>query len=92
MFYFLLWPLLFVFELSITSLTALNFIADSALLRRCAFINFKDRQAAETAAAAWSNGLDFDDGTRASVKWGRSRPKKDAATGAPIAPAVAAAS
>ncbi|KAL1744548.1 hypothetical protein HDZ31DRAFT_82602 [Schizophyllum fasciatum] len=59
---------------------------------RCAFINFKDRAAAETAAGAWSNGLDFDDGTRASVKWGRSRPKKDAATGAPVAPVVAAPS
>ncbi|TRM62631.1 hypothetical protein BD626DRAFT_569781 [Schizophyllum amplum] len=45
---------------------------------RCAFINFKDRATAEVAAQAWSHGLDFDDGTRVQVKWGRSRPKKDA--------------
>ncbi|KAL0946640.1 hypothetical protein HGRIS_012836 [Hohenbuehelia grisea] len=40
---------------------------------RCAFVNFKDRAAAETAAQAWANGLEIDD-TTVSVKWGRSRP------------------
>ncbi|KAF4576753.1 Pre-mRNA-splicing factor slt11 [Pleurotus pulmonarius] len=39
---------------------------------RCAFVNFKDRPTAETAAQAWSNGLDID-GTVVSIKWGRSR-------------------
>lgn len=42
---------------------------------RCAFANFKDRDSAEIAAAAWAKGLDID-GQRVSVKWGRSRPAK----------------
>jgi len=39
---------------------------------RCAFINFKDRATAETAAQTWANGLDIL-GERITVKWGRSR-------------------
>ncbi|KIY72035.1 pre-mRNA-splicing factor SLT11 [Cylindrobasidium torrendii FP15055 ss-10] len=39
---------------------------------RCAFVNFKDRMSAETAAYAWSNGLEIDSAT-AAVKWGRSK-------------------
>lgn len=42
---------------------------------RCAFANFKDRDSAEVAAAAWAKGLEVD-GQRVSVKWGRSRPAK----------------
>ena len=37
---------------------------------RCAFVNFKDRAAAEGAAQAWANGLDIL-GDRISVRWGR---------------------
>ncbi|TDL24829.1 hypothetical protein BD410DRAFT_785553 [Rickenella mellea] len=40
---------------------------------RCAFVNFKDRASAESAAQAWANGLDLD-GERVTVKWGRGRP------------------
>ncbi|TFK76293.1 hypothetical protein BDN72DRAFT_830848 [Pluteus cervinus] len=43
---------------------------------KCAFINFKNRSVAETAAQAWANGVEID-GTRVSVKWGRSKPSKD---------------
>jgi pre-mRNA-splicing factor RBM22/SLT11 len=57
------------------------------LLLRCGFVNFKDRESAEKAAQAWANGLDFEDGTRASVKWGRSRAAK---AGTPAAPTVEA--
>ncbi|KAF8077850.1 hypothetical protein FPV67DRAFT_1463221 [Lyophyllum atratum] len=39
---------------------------------RCAFVNFKERSVAETAAQAWANGLEVD-GERVGVKWGRSR-------------------
>ncbi|KAK7693720.1 hypothetical protein QCA50_003292 [Cerrena zonata] len=39
---------------------------------RCAFVNFKDRASAETAAAAWSNGFEIDE-QAATVKWGRSK-------------------
>jgi len=39
---------------------------------RCAFVNFKDRASAETAAQAWANGLDMDD-QRVAIKWGRSK-------------------
>jgi len=39
---------------------------------RCAFINFKEREAAEHAAQAWANGLEID-GTQVSIKWGRSK-------------------
>ncbi|KAF5330853.1 hypothetical protein D9619_005614 [Psilocybe cf. subviscida] len=48
---------------------------------RCAFVNFKDRATAETAAQAWANGLEID-GERISIKWGRSRPKPSAASAA----------
>jgi len=41
---------------------------------RCAFVNFKLRATAETAAHAWANGLDVD-GERITVKWGRGRKK-----------------
>lgn len=41
---------------------------------RCAFVNFKERGAAETAAAAWANGLEIDE-VQVTVKWGRSRAK-----------------
>ncbi|KIJ41278.1 hypothetical protein M422DRAFT_229735 [Sphaerobolus stellatus SS14] len=40
---------------------------------RCAFVNFKDRASAETAAQAWAAGLDVE-GQRISIRWGRSRP------------------
>ncbi|GLB34854.1 putative torus domain containing protein [Lyophyllum shimeji] len=39
---------------------------------RCAFVNFKERSVAETAAQAWANGLEID-GESVGVKWGRSR-------------------
>ncbi|KIP09080.1 hypothetical protein PHLGIDRAFT_103302 [Phlebiopsis gigantea 11061_1 CR5-6] len=41
---------------------------------RCAFVNFKDRETAELAAAAWSNGFEIE-GQAVGVKWGRSKPK-----------------
>ena len=41
-------------------------------MSRCAFVNFKDRASAETAAAAWSNGFEIDE-QNANVKWGRSK-------------------
>lgn len=46
---------------------------------RCAFVNFKERATAETAAQAWANGLEID-GERIPVKWGRSRPKLGASS------------
>ncbi|KAG8959246.1 Pre-mRNA-splicing factor slt11 [Tulasnella sp. 408] len=58
---------------------------------RCAFVNFIDRASAEKAAEAWASGVDIDD-TRASVKWGRSRPKPGAGGGAGPSTSVAAAS
>jgi pre-mRNA-splicing factor RBM22/SLT11 len=54
---------------------------------RCAFVNFKDRAAAEIAAQAWANGLDID-GSIVSVKWGRSKKattSTDVMTGATVA-------
>lgn len=42
---------------------------------RCAFVNFRDRASAETAAQAWASGLEID-GESVVVKWGRSRPAK----------------
>jgi len=42
---------------------------------QCAFVNFKQRSIAETAAHAWAHGLDID-GQRIIVKWGRARTKK----------------
>lgn len=38
-------------------------------------MNFTERSAAETAAQAWANGLDFGE-ERASVRWGRSKAAK----------------
>ncbi|PPQ77507.1 hypothetical protein CVT25_011304 [Psilocybe cyanescens] len=55
---------------------------------RCAFVNFKERAVAETAAQAWANGLEID-GERVAVKWGRSKPKQPANTSAPSASASA---
>ena len=46
---------------------------------RCAFANFKDRESAELAAAAWAPGFEVD-GTKVGVKWGRSRPAKAPST------------
>ncbi|KAJ7741530.1 hypothetical protein DFH07DRAFT_925993 [Mycena maculata] len=42
---------------------------------RCAFVNFKQRSIAETAAQSWANGLEVD-GEPITVKWGRGRAKK----------------
>lgn len=42
---------------------------------RCAFANFKDREAAESAALAWAKGLEVD-GEPVGVKWGRSKAAK----------------
>ncbi|KAI0724010.1 hypothetical protein C8T65DRAFT_734515 [Cerioporus squamosus] len=39
---------------------------------RCAFVNWKDRASAETAAQAWANGLEID-GEMVNVRWGRSK-------------------
>jgi pre-mRNA-splicing factor RBM22/SLT11 len=44
---------------------------------RCAFVNFKERDVAETAAQAWSHGLEID-GELIAIKWGRSKPKQPA--------------
>jgi len=62
---------------------------------RCAFVNFKDRVSAERAAELWALGLDID-GTRAGVKWGRSKaakagsgPSASAATGSTATPVAA---
>jgi len=41
---------------------------------KCAFVNFKDRFNAERAAEAWATGVVVDDGARANVRWGRSKP------------------
>ncbi|KAF9564384.1 hypothetical protein CPC08DRAFT_788981 [Agrocybe pediades] len=49
---------------------------------RCAFVNFKERSAAETAAQAWANGLEID-GERIAIKWGRSKPKPAANAAGP---------
>jgi pre-mRNA-splicing factor RBM22/SLT11 len=64
---------------------------------RCAFINFKERKDAERAAEAWASGVDID-GTRANVKWGRSRgavagaaPAASASGGSGMASAMVAA-
>lgn len=37
-------------------------------------MNFKDRESAELAAAAWSNGLEIGE-QAVGVKWGRSKAK-----------------
>ncbi|KAK2466771.1 hypothetical protein APHAL10511_001029 [Amanita phalloides] len=42
---------------------------------RCAFVNFKERSAAETAAHAWANGLEIDD-ENVTIKWGRGKAPK----------------
>jgi pre-mRNA-splicing factor RBM22/SLT11 len=47
---------------------------------RCAFVNFKDRETAETAAEAWANGFEIDEEV-VNVKWGRSRTKNIGSTG-----------
>ncbi|KAF5315549.1 hypothetical protein D9611_004884 [Ephemerocybe angulata] len=46
-----------------------------------AFANFKDRDSAELAAAAWAPGLEIH-GKQVAVKWGRSKAKAAAAAGA----------
>lgn len=57
---------------------------------RCAFVNFKERAVAETAAQAWANGLEID-GERIAVKWGRSKPKQPSNLAGPSAgPSVVA--
>jgi len=43
---------------------------------RCAFVNFKERAAAEIAAQAWANGLEID-GECVTIKWGRGRTAKN---------------
>jgi len=57
---------------------------------RCAFVNFKDRMSAERAAELWALGFDID-GTRAGVKWGRSKAAKSGAGPGPSASPAAAA-
>lgn len=47
---------------------------------RCAFVNFADRAAAETAAQVWAGGFEVE-GQRVNVKWGRSRPAKGKTAG-----------
>jgi len=54
---------------------------------RCAFVNFKDRGSAETAAQAWASGLDVE-GERISIRWGRSRAAAKPKAPAAEAPAV----
>ena len=55
---------------------------------RCAFVNFKERDVAETAAQAWSHGLEID-GELIAVKWGRSKPKQPVNSAVPLANSVA---
>ena len=52
-------------------------------LHRCAFVNFKERDVAETAVQAWSNGLEID-GELIAVKWGRSKPKQPVNSALPL--------
>jgi pre-mRNA-splicing factor RBM22/SLT11 len=62
----------------------------SLFLSRCAFVNFKDRVSAERAAELWALGLEVD-GTRAGVKWGRSKAAKaGSSSSAPAATPVTA--
>jgi len=46
---------------------------------RCAFVNFQERSAAETAAQAWANGLEIDEES-VTIKWGRGKAVKNAVT------------
>lgn len=39
---------------------------------RCAFVNFTDRESAETAVQAWASGVEID-GEVITVKWGRGK-------------------
>jgi len=80
-------------SLRTTLLTSLPSVSPNALKsivhvakNRCAFVNFRDRATAEQAAQAWAVGVDID-GTRASVRWGRSRAgaKPGASSSAPKA-------
>ncbi|CAA7271534.1 unnamed protein product [Cyclocybe aegerita] len=57
---------------------------------RCAFVNFKERSTAETAAQGWANGVEID-GERIVVKWGRSKPKQPSNLAGPSASPVTAA-
>jgi pre-mRNA-splicing factor RBM22/SLT11 len=49
---------------------------------RCAFINFKERSSAETAAQAWAMGLNID-GTKVNVRWGRGKTAQGTGGSAP---------
>jgi len=57
-------------------------------LRRCAFINFKDRFNAERAVEAWATGVAVDEGARANVRWGRSRPSSSASAATSSSPST----
>lgn len=60
--------------------------------KRCAFVNFKDRFNAERAAEAWATGVAVDEGARANVRWGRSKPTSKSASGSGSGAGGAAAS
>ena len=61
----------------------LIYCASYLVCDRCAFVNFKERAVAETAAQAWSHGLEID-GELIAVKWGRSKPKQPANSAMPL--------
>jgi len=55
---------------------------------KCAFINFKDRFNAERAVEAWATGVIVDEGARANVRWGRSRPSSSASAATSSSPST----
>ena len=58
---------------------------------RCAFVNFTDRESAETAVQAWASGIDVD-GELITIKWGRGKGISAAKTLPPTSAEVTVAS
>lgn len=68
----------------------LNIRADSYAAVRCAFINFRERNVAEKAAEAWAAGVNVD-GTKANVRWGRSKGSSGSTTSVPTSAVISSA-